>query len=326
MIKIGYFISEAVRGIFTNLKSAFSSVIAMSVCIMLLGTTLLFCDVISNSIKEETKKNLYLAYVEESLTDEAAYALQNDLEMIPNVDTVSFVSKDVAKKNFANFLGSSVLNDLPSDIFRHRFSISFTDGTLAAATLKEISQLPGIAKVSGSTEVAQGFETLRTGLSIAAFGIVALLLITSFIIISNTISISVEHRIKDIHIMELCGVSRLHIRFPLILEGVIIGTLAAILSFIMLALVYNGMYTLLNAQSLTRMLGMPTFGHYMFQAAELTAAFGILVGAAAGIFSSVQHQKPTLILKEKGALEESTPPHTKEPKAKKPARTKKRIR
>lgn len=281
-----YWFSEALHSIKNNKRSSIASVIAITVCLVLVGTMCVISNILLRSIEEEAKKSEYIAFVDENLSDEQAYALQNQLLEIGNVASVEFISRDTAKKDFASFLDSDALDELPSSIFRHRYTIEMIDSGLAEVTVTKIRNIDGIAKVNGETEVSEGLTRIHNGIQMISTFTAFLLLTISFVIISNTISSSMQYRVNEIRIMRLCGVKESHIRIPSLFESMILGLVSAFFAFWLQGILYYGFYSVMAENNLVSLLNIPIFSYYAVELILFNLLTTLLLSLGAGILSS----------------------------------------
>ena len=286
-----YWFTEALHSIKNNKRSSFASVIAITVCLVLVGTMCIISNILLQSIEDEAKKSEYLAFVDENLNDEQAYALQSKLLEVPNVASVQFISRETAKKDFASFLDSDALDELPSSIFRHRYAIEMIDGSKADGTVVTIQMIDGIAKVNGETEVSEGLARISKGIQTISVFTAMLLLTISFVIISNTISASMQYRLSEIQIMRLCGVKESHIRIPSLFESMVLGLISAFLAFWLQWALYYGFYVTMQRNELMTLLNVPIFSFYAKEMILFDVVITLLLSFAAGFISSSPNGK-----------------------------------
>ncbi len=229
---IGYHLSEGFRSIFTHGFMSFAAVCMIVACLLIMGSFSLVAINLDNQLSRLERDNEFLAYVDDSLTDEEAKALQSKLEAQKNVATATFVSREEALENYVAQQGDKeFFEDLPNDILRHRYRIHVVDIEQMEATVRGIEQVPGVAKVSAALEIAQGFVAVRNMATAIAFTLIALLLLVSLFIISNTIRLATFYRRDEIAIMKMCGATNWFIRWPFIFEGMLLGLMGALLAF-----------------------------------------------------------------------------------------------
>jgi beta-lactamase regulating signal transducer with metallopeptidase domain len=121
----------------------------------------------SNSPEDNTdlgefeKGNNLVAFVDDTLSESEARALQSRIEQAPNVEYTSFVTGEEAFKAFnAKYTDKSLFEDIDPSVLRHRFYVYISDSSMSEQTAIELSRIPGIAKVSG---VFSGYEESVTG-------------------------------------------------------------------------------------------------------------------------------------------------------------------
>ena len=268
-----------------NLRMTLSSICAIAVCFMILGTTILLYNVLDNSLEVESQKTQYIAYVEETLNEQSALAIQSELLEIENVASVEFISRDTAKAEFADYLQSDVLNDLPSDIFRHRFTINLRDLSKAANTIWEIDDVDGIAEVAGDATIADGYESMRLGLRVITIALVLLLVVISFVVILNALTASFEKRKRQTYIMRVFGVSERFIRKPFAWEGLFVGLFSGVVAFTILWGFYEALYSVLASLGIAQALGMAKFLTVGIDVGAVFLLAGLLLGLVAGRFA-----------------------------------------
>lgn len=292
---MGHFIRDAFRSMKQNARLVFSSISAIAICLLILGLAAIAFNVLDDSLQSASEKNQYIAYVKDTLSDSQAYSLQITLEEIENVKTVEFVSKETAQKEFADYLQSSTLAELPASIFRNRFVITFENGDRVQTAIAQIETTPGIEYVAGDTGVAEGYRQMRQGLQIVAIAAIVLLLVISIVVISNAMSASFERKKRETQIMRLCGVSESHIRGPMAWEGFFIGLFSAALAFLLLWAFYHSLYLILLNASLVQMLEMPRFLTFGIPVGIVYlvagGALGAIIGRFAGSRKKSKHQK-----------------------------------
>ena len=133
-----------------------------------------------------------------------------------------FVSKDEAFQNYYESLGdeSDLLDGLEQDNpLRHRFRVFLTDISEMDKTIKGLSAVKGIAKVSASEEVSEAFIRLRRIVNTISYILTILLVGVSVFITSNTIKLATFDRREEIAIMKMVGATNSFIRWPLHLRG-----------------------------------------------------------------------------------------------------------
>lgn len=231
--KAGYFIKEGFGSIFTHGFMSFASVFIIVACLIIMGSFSLLALNVNSLIHTFEDENVILAFVDESLTIDQARDLQGQLEALDNVSYVSFISREDAMENFMEkYEDASIFDGLDSSVFRHRFAVYLDDISLAAETQIALSKIDGIVKVNANLDIARGFVTVRNIVSGVSLVIVAILLVVSIFIMSNTIKLATFERREEIAIMRMVGATNSFIRWPFVFEGFILGMLGSLIAYI----------------------------------------------------------------------------------------------
>ena len=122
--KSTYLIREGFRSIRTQGFMSFASVTIITACLIIMGSITLLSLNIDALIADLEQQNEIVAFVDESIVDEAsAAALQTDIMNVPNVMAADFVSRDAAMSNFMSKYDDRLMEGIDSTVFRHRFVI-----------------------------------------------------------------------------------------------------------------------------------------------------------------------------------------------------------
>lgn len=232
--QIFYHFKEGFRSIFAHGLMSFASACMIVVCLMIMGSFSLVALNINEMLETLEDDNVILAYIDETLPEQDARALQGRIEAIPNVkqDGVAFITRDEAMQDFvARNPDQSLFGEIPVETFRHRFRIHLDDIKLMQETVQQVKEVPGVDKTKEELAIAEGFIMLRNIASVLAIVLTVLLVVVSLFIISNTVRITTFTRREEIAIMKMCGATDWFIRWPFIFEGVIIGIFGALIAF-----------------------------------------------------------------------------------------------
>lgn len=229
---LGYYCSEGVHSIFTHGFMSFAAVCMIVACLLIMGSFSLVAVNLDNMLGDLEAENEFLAYIDETYTEDQAKALQSQIEAIPNVAEVTFVSRDEALDDFrAGREENPLLSDLDGSVLRDRYRIHVDDIEQLEQTVKQVEQVEGIADTNAAYEVAQGFVTVRNIAAGVAIVLVSILAVVSLFIIANTTKLAFFYRREEIAIMKMCGATNAFIRWPFIVQGMILGLAGAIVAF-----------------------------------------------------------------------------------------------
>ena len=193
----GYFISEGVHSIFTHGFMSFAAVCMIVACLLIMGSFSLLAVNLDNMLGDLESENEMMVYIDESLTEDQARALQPILAKVENVSQLTFVTGTQALADFKlKQQNTDLLSDLPDDTFRDRYRVHVVDIERMAETKTALEQVEGVGEgnVRAAIEIADGFVLVRNIATGVAMILIGILLIISLFIIANTIKLATFYR------------------------------------------------------------------------------------------------------------------------------------
>ena len=275
----GYFIREGARNMFSHGFMSFAAIGVTVACLLIMGTFALIAFNVNENLAELQRENALVAFVDDTLRDSHAQALQENLEKIDNVSECIFVSREEARDNYVErYDEDDLYADLSADVFRHRYVIHLEDPSRMQETKLLVENVDGIAKVRGDEAVSNGFITLRNVASLISVALVAVLLVVSLFIISNTIKLTTFDRREEIAIMKMVGATNGFIRWPFVFEGLLLGVLGAVVAFLLQWVLYMAMCRGIAASDTLQLLRIVPFVRIWEIVAVVFGAAGLLIG------------------------------------------------
>lgn len=219
--------------------------------------------------------------------DDEAKALCDKIAELPNVASVTYVTGDEGlesvkesmlegQESYFTFLDEEYGNPLSGAA-----KVTMKDMSLFDDTLKQIEQMDGISAIQSQGDLADKITAIKRGISIAGFWIIAILMVISLVIVSNTIRVTMYNRKLEISIMKAVGATDSFVRIPFIVEGVLIGVISALIAEGLLYFCYR-----VATETIISALNTNDIVHYGDVAVMLLLIF-IGIGAFAGILGSV---------------------------------------
>ena len=281
---IGYLLREGIRGIFLHGFMSFAAIWVTVACLLIMGTFGLVLYNLNEMIVELEQENEMLVYIDESYSEAEAKSVGSQINQIANVHNAQFVSREQAVENFVDEMQDEDLFDgMDPSTFRDRFVITLEDNSKMRETEAAIRSIEGVADVSVHYEIQEGFQTVQRILNIASVIIIAVLLVVSMLIISNTVKLAMYDRKEEIAIMKMVGATNGFIRWPFVVEGFILGILASAIAFFL----EWGLYNLLQTQiSMVDSLDLITVVPFV-EVIEIVAIGYAVVGFLVGVFGSL---------------------------------------
>jgi cell division transport system permease protein len=248
-------------------------------CLVIMGSFTLIAVNIDAVLDDLESNNEVIAYVEESLSEEEARALQSDIEYISNVRSCEFVTREQAMEEFASqYDDQTLFQDVEASVLRDRYIIYLNDIALMEQTQNDLYQIKGIAKVNAYLEVADGFVTVRNVVSAVSLILVVVLVIVSIFIMANTIKLATYSRREEIAIMKMVGASNWFIRFPFVIEGLVLGLLGGLLGFFLEWGIYDVVTNSIMTGLMGNLLSVIPFGSLSTVVLLIYLAVGLVVG------------------------------------------------
>ena len=230
---IGYLLKEGFKGIFLHGFMSFAAVCVTVACLLIMGSFSILMYNVNIMVEELNKTNEVMAYVDGELPDAEARSIGTKINRIENVHKSEFVDRETALDRFIEDHSDekeSFAGLVPEDL-RHRFVVTLEDNALLDETVEQIEAIPGVAKVRADFALAEGFITLQKVLRIASFAVIFVLLVVSFLFISNSVKLAMYDRRDEIAIMKMVGATNGFIRLPFVVQGFILGMIGAGVAF-----------------------------------------------------------------------------------------------
>jgi cell division transport system permease protein len=245
MGRLGFFIQEAFRALRRNGAPSMAAIVTTIVTMVLLGVLIPIVQTTQGKSEEVRDQLLLKTFLYDDATGSETAALRQEIEEIPNVKSVDFVSKTEALKILGERLDDpDVLKELNSNPLPASFNVKPDD----ASNLESIRQAltppdasgnprpisPIIEDVKDSREEAQRIEQVTGAVKLVLTVITALLVAASLMLVGNTIRLSIYARRREVEVMRLVGATRWFIRWPFMIEGMVVGFVGGLVAILVL--------------------------------------------------------------------------------------------
>ena len=282
-----------------NRLMSVASVGVVTSCLILVGICGSLVLNVNSFVQYLGAQNEVVIYMKDEATLENINTINSSLEKDEDVTEFKFVSKEEALKEQMEYMGryESLLsgyqgenNPLPAS-----FRVHLADLTRLEPVSMEFSAFEGVDYVSTPTELAGVLITLKNVTYYAGLAILVILVMVSMVVISNTIRLTVFARRREISIMKYVGATNGFIRLPFIVEGLLIGTISALITFAVVAggYVYLFNYITTQAAGFIAMLSMCMVPFTSIWPVMLIGfvGFGWLIGGMGSAFSMRKYLK-----------------------------------
>lgn len=288
---ISIFIKDAFHNILINKAMSVATIFTLAAGLFLFGlTSALTLNVFS--ITETLEKDFTLSvFIDETLETEDINKIGLEIQKLSQVESIEFVSKEDAYDSFKETWGDTEILDGINDgsILRNSYKITLTDLSLSKELVAELEEIDGIAKVSRLEDEMSTFVNISNKIQVGTLIITIILALLAMLIMTNTVNMSISARKREINIMKYVGATDWYIRWPFIIEGMLIGLISSFLSWMLLSYIYGAV--LKSIGSYNEMLGLIPKTQAMPTLTLIIIGTGLVLGSIASIFSVRNHLK-----------------------------------
>ena len=279
-----YLLREGFRGLWVNRLMTIASVGTLFACLLLIGVMVLFSLNINNLIGYMENQNEVVVFLKSEVGEEDIESVESRLKTIDNVSDVVFISKEEGllqqmeifgdDKEYFQALLEEGENPIPDS-----FRVKLTDVDGLDGVVQIIENMEEVEEVSAPTQAASIITAIKRTSYTIGIALTVILLAVSFLIISNTIRVTVFNRRKEINIMKYVGASDTFIQFPFIVEGIIIGLIAGIMAFLVISLGYDYVVEWMRGDT-SSLIGILSSETVDFSKISIKMLIGFCVGSA----------------------------------------------
>ena len=239
-----YFIKEAVISLKRNGLMSIASITTVALSLLILGMFLIMVLNLNNMASNLESQVQVSVYLQEGLSDVEIREVGTRITKIPGVNQVLFIDKEEAMNRFKERLGEqqSILQALDgNNPLPNAFEVKMDKPERVKPVAQTISQFKGVENAKFGQEVVEQLFSLTKMIRVFGVILIAFLALAALFIISNTIRITVFARRKEIGIMKYVGATDWFIRWPFLLEGIILGFGGALVAVVLLNRTYGAL-------------------------------------------------------------------------------------
>ena len=286
---VGYLVKEGIRGIFLHGFMSFAAICVTVACLLIVGTFSCIMYNVNAVVDDLNKTNEVVVRIDRTLPLEDAKSVETKIRVLDNILSADFKSNEDALKEFvASQKNPQAYNGLEPKDFDHRVIVILEDNAMIEQSVQEIKAIAGVSGVSAAYELAQVFSTIQNVVRIASIVFIAVLLLVSLLIISNTVKLGMHERRDEIAIMKMVGATNGFIRLPFVVEGFTLGMVSAAASFGLEWLLYNWVCNQLAAEEMLSFIKLVSFSDELLVPMVITfVCAGMFVGVI-GSWASIR--------------------------------------
>lgn len=281
-----YYLREGFHGVGVHRFMSFAAVCIIVACMLIMGIFVMLLVNVNAMLDRYEQDSEILVYIDENYTTAEARSVGSKINRVDNILRADFVTREQALESFkAKYADSNTFDGIEADTFRDRYLVYLEDLSRLRETEDALRAIDGVAEVTAHQELADGFATIRAILAWVSGIVIGILVIVSLFIISNTIKMALLSRREEIGIMRMVGATNWFIRWPFVIEGMILGLLGAVASFFLQWLLYNLVCSRIAAMDSLRILSTVPFGDMAWFVGATCLFGGLLIGVLGSLLS-----------------------------------------
>lgn len=231
-LNTSYLSKMGLRNLVANRSMSLASISVLTLCLLLIGISFLLLVNMRTLVSDVEKQNVVVAFVKDGIDDSSIEKVKTDLEAIPNVTEVKYVSKEEGFSEQLDEFGveKDMIEGVIENPLPNSYRITVSNISEFSTTLAAIEAVENIESVRESQELINQISTLQKSLTFICVIIVVALIIVSLFIIANTIKITMVSRKVDIQVMKSVGATNIFICWPFMVEGISIGLISGLIA------------------------------------------------------------------------------------------------
>lgn len=292
-LNTNYLTKMGIHNMIANRSMSISSISVLTACLLLVGLSAIILLNVSTLVKDFEKQNVVVAFVKEGIEDSAVAKVGTDLQIIPDVIGVEFVSKEEGYAQQLEEFGveEGLFDGIIENPLPHSYRISVGNLENFTNTLALIEQVDNVDTVRESQELVNQISTLQSSITAICVVLGIVMAIVSMFIISNTIRITMTSRKIDITVMKSVGATNTFICWPFMIEGIFIGLISGVVALIITIVVerFEGM----SLQALLSMFGSEAVSLFDYLPLLIICYLvsGIVIGSIGSVVSIRKYLK-----------------------------------
>ncbi|WP_026526724.1 permease-like cell division protein FtsX [Butyrivibrio sp. VCD2006] len=282
-----YTLGQGFKNLSRNRWYTLASVATISACLFLFG---MFYSIVTNFqhvVKTAEEGVSVTVFFNEGTSEDVILATKALIEKRPEVSKVDYISAQDAWEGFkTDYLGEYAdgFTENPLEDSAN-LQIYLNDVSMQPALVTYLESIDGVRMVNRSEVTASTLSGVNSLIAYVSLGIIAILLLVSIFLISNTVTIGISVRKEEINIMKYIGATDFFVRAPFVIEGIIIGLIGSLIPLVIIYFIYNkaAEFLAIRFSMLNSILDILPVGKIF----EALTPVSILIGVGIGFLGSV---------------------------------------
>ena len=293
-----YLVKSGVKNLWNNRMMTIASVGTLIACLLIVGFAVLFSINVDNIVEYMGQQNEIVVFMELDTPEEYMSVMKDDLAEMDGLGTITYISRQQAFEDYKAKLGdkADILDGMEDNHYLPAsFRAKILDPEKVDILMTSIRRMDYVNEVQAPTDLAKTLVSVRRMVNTLGGAVIAALVAVSLVIITNTIRASVFNRRKEINIMKYVGATNSFIRIPFLVEGVLLGVIAAVVAYLA---IWGGYTVFLNAMSTESSSWLSSITQHVMPFRQVSGKLmlwflvaGILTGGLGSTFSMRGHLK-----------------------------------
>lgn len=279
-----YCLKQGIRSIFHNGMFSLASIGTITASLFILGLFFFVSTNVRHVMKAAEQNVGVTVLFTEDCPQAKIDAIGEAIEKRVEVSKVVFISAEEAWENYkrdhlneelaATFGEDNPLEDSAS------YKVYLNDVAMQDVLVRYIEGLDGVRRVNALDGVAESLEGINRIVTLVSVAIILILVAVAVFLIRMTVSIGISVRREEISIMNLIGATDFFVRFPFIVEGIVLGIFGAALPLGILRLIYGEVITYLSGEfeSVFHKMSFLSTHQVFARLTPLLLAIGVVIG------------------------------------------------
>lgn len=288
-----YLTKEGFRNIRSNKLMSLASVAVLMSCLVMIGVAFLLFVNIDKMLGDISQENVIMVFIEDNATDDEIVEMGREISAMSNVQQVNFVPKEEAFPEVMESIGSAaaLFEGMESELLPDAYEITLRDMEGYDKSVSELEKLDNVIQIRHNREFASQLTNIRSTAGYISIAVILMLLVVSLFIISNTVRVTMYNRRLEIKIMKSVGATKWFIRWPFIVEGVVLGIISGVVSLgIVFAIYYFAADAVADMSGVLAAKPVP-FKDYVLVMLAAFVSTGVITGAFGSIVSMNKYLK-----------------------------------
>jgi len=229
----GYYAGEGIHSIGRNKMMSIASISTVMASLLIFGIFFITMANVNFMVKNVESSVEIKVFLKEDISNNQMSMIESEVKKSPGVTDIRYESKQQAMENFKKQLGEN--DDLvagidPEKVMPRSYIVKFEGPQYIDGVVQKLNLMEGIDKVNDARPIMDKLMQITGFVRTLGISLMVILIVVSVFLISNTIKLTVLARKREIGIMKYIGATDWFIRWPFVIEGVLLGLLGSIIA------------------------------------------------------------------------------------------------